>query len=114
MIKITSQEHIQTKDDFEVDKIGLVNFVFRGPTKRGEKHTLSFDVRPFAYMDDGSRFYDMDPDAKQEVKLFDVEEYIKNGNDPTFNSAYFATEAAIANLLSLKTPLTCEFEAPQS
>ena len=112
MIKITSQEHIQTKDDFKVDKIGLGDFVFRGPTKRGEKHTLSFNARPFAYMDDGSRFYDMDPESKQEVKILDVEAYLESGVDPIFNAAYFATEAAIANLLSLRTPLTCSFEAP--
>ncbi len=114
MIKLTSEEHIKKSGDFEIDKVGLLNFIFYGPTKQGEKFTLSANFRPFSYMDDGSRLYDMDKDIDRTIKILDVEDYLMNGGDSEFNQAYFAVENALAKLLTMKTDWVCEFEAPQA
>lgn len=112
MIKITAQEHIKTKGDFKLDGLWVKNFHFNNPSNNTDKATLLIEVIPYATLDDGTKVFDLTRSKK--VHLLDVDDYLKNSGDMTFLQAYFATEGAVAKLLSDRTEWTASFEAPQA
>ena len=111
MIRLTAPEHIKTHGEFQLDGLWVKSFVLHNPPDNTSKQTLTIEVVPFKYMDDGSKIFDLTRNKK--VHLMDAEQYLITSGDTKFLQAYFATENAIAGLLSDRTEWTAVFQPPE-
>lgn len=110
MIRLITADHIKTKGEFKLDGLWVKRFSFNNPPDNHSKQTLTFEVVPFSYMDDGSRVFDNT--RSRIVHIMDAEEYLLTSGDVDFVNAYFATEKSFSNLLTDRTDWAAQFEAP--
>ena len=112
MIKIGNEELIKSRGDFKLDSLHVRKYSFEFPTSGSSKQSLTVEFVPFAYLDDGSRVYDLDTTYK--VYISDVEAYLSSNPLYSVISAYFSTEAGLADILGKKIPkLQASFIPPE-
>lgn len=111
MIKLTSPEHIKGQGSFKMDGLWVKQLHFDNPCDNVKKQQVKVEVVPFAYMDDGSRVFDLTRSRK--ILIDDAEKYLIESGDQLFLQAYFATEQSIAKMLTDRTDWSAEFIAPQ-
>jgi hypothetical protein len=112
MIKITNLEYVKASGDFKLEGLHVKRFDFGFPTHANSQQSLTIELVPFAYMDDGSRIYDIEKVYK--VVIPHVESYITTHALASVGAAYYATEAGIADILGVEHPnLNAVFVAPQ-
>jgi hypothetical protein len=103
MIKIGNSDYIKTSGAFKLEALHVKKYDFGFPTHSQSKQTLTIELVPFAYMDDGSRIYDLGKVYK--VFISDVDTFISTNPLPNVVGAYFATEQGISDILNIKHPL---------
>jgi hypothetical protein len=103
MIKLGNSEYVKTKGDFKLDSLHVNKYAFEFPTNGQSKQSLTVEFVPFAYLDDGSRVYDLDTVYK--IYIPDVDTYLQSNPLPNVIGAYFATEQGLADILNDKLPL---------
>jgi hypothetical protein len=115
MIRITNQEQIKKSGNFRIDGLHIKRFHFDLQPETGAGEELTIECVPFATMEDGSKIHDLTRIYK--VSINDLQEYLVDNPDvaQAVGAAYYATEAAIAQLINKRNPeLQAVFEAPQS
>jgi len=103
MIQIGNSEYIKKSSDFQMDGLHVKKYAFEFPVSGNSKQTLTVEFVPYGTLDDGTRVFDVDTVYK--IYIPDVNEYLATHNLPNVASAYFATEAGLADILNEKKPL---------
>ena len=102
MIKITNPDYIKKSGDFKLEELHVRKYSFEFPTLGSTKKSLTVEFVPVATLDDGTRIYDQDKVYK--IYIPDLDAYLQANPIQSAITAYFATEAALAEILNVKQP----------
>ena len=117
MIRITDQEKIKAAGAFKLDGLLIKNFNFSKQTTGNASESLVVEAVPFSKLDnDELMAY---PNKVYKIALNDIQaellgSRISATTKALFVQAYFATEKAVAGLMTELENIKCVFEEPKS